>query len=809
MRHKFSLVLISLSLLTFKPADAQPTFTEYPLPNAASNPTGIVVGPDANLWVAEGGGRIARVTSSGSVTEFAVGASAQPGDIVVGPDGNLWYTAGASSIGRMTPSGTNTLFPVTSSLTGLASGSDGNLWATSQTGNKILKIAPSGTILGEIAIPTAASGLAYIAAGPDQNLWFTEAAANKIGRITTAGVITEYTLPFVLPGTNTTSRPTGITAGGDGALWFTEFDSARIGRISTAGDILELQLPLGTKPFRITKGPDNQLWYTQDSGVGRITTGGVVRSYNVPTSSAGTSGITSGPNNHDIWVTESTGNKIAKLAPVVGPQTGDFVFVPIVLSTSGAGGSFFTSEMTITNRADTTVSIRYDYTPSLEGGAAASGTATLDGGKQLIVPDAIEYLRGRGVTIPATGNRGGSLRVSFTGLATPGLVSVTVRTTTATSNPTGAAGLAYAGVPVTKLLNGSAIIPALRVTDADRSNVAVQNAGAANDGEVSLRVSVFVSDSATAVGTKEITLAPGIFKQWALSEFSSGSLSNAYARVERLSGSAPYYAYGVINDNVNSDGSFIVPVLESSLSGPTTGITLPVVVENLTFSTEVILTNLSTSAKTVRFEFVSSALSGGSAAVTETVAAGRQLVIPSFVQYLRDKGAAGVGEAGSATFVGSVFATVPGGNASGLVMGARTSNPGGGGRYGLFYGGVPFGSALFDVGYVYALQQNENNRSNLALINTGEVDGSSLEFEITVFDGDTGNSVTSTDTLRGKEFKQINTVLSALSPGTRNGFVRVTRTSGVNPFFCYGVVNDGGQPNQRSGDGAFIPGDGQ
>ena len=45
-----------------------------------------------------------------------------------------------------------------------------------------------------------------------------------------------------------------------------------------------------------------------------------------------------------------------------------------------------------------------------------------------------------------------------------------------------------------------------------------------------------------------------------------------------MSGTAAYYAYGVINDNFNSDGSFVFPLTGSSLVG-TTGQTLPVIIE--------------------------------------------------------------------------------------------------------------------------------------------------------------------------------------------------------------------------------------
>ena len=52
----------------------------------------IAAGPDGNLWFAErGSARIARITSTGQVTEFSAGItpSSQPLGIVAGPDGNV------------------------------------------------------------------------------------------------------------------------------------------------------------------------------------------------------------------------------------------------------------------------------------------------------------------------------------------------------------------------------------------------------------------------------------------------------------------------------------------------------------------------------------------------------------------------------------------------------------------------------------------------------------------------------------------------------------------------------------------------
>jgi len=50
----------------------------------------------------------------------------------------------------------------------------------------------------------------------------------------------------------------------------------------------------------------------------------------------------------------------------------------------------------------------------------------------------------------------------------------------------------------------------------------------------------------------------------------------------------------------------------------------------------------------------------------------------------------------------------------------------------------------------------------------------------------------------------MNAILAQYAPGVANGYALVTRTSGTNPFIAYGVVNDGAQAGQRSGDGAFV-----
>src|SRR5512142_1924429 len=56
------------------------SFTEYQVPTANSYPYAIVNGPDGALWFTEiNGSKIARVTTTGSITEYPIPAAGSSG----------------------------------------------------------------------------------------------------------------------------------------------------------------------------------------------------------------------------------------------------------------------------------------------------------------------------------------------------------------------------------------------------------------------------------------------------------------------------------------------------------------------------------------------------------------------------------------------------------------------------------------------------------------------------------------------------------------------------------------------------------
>jgi virginiamycin B lyase len=100
--------LLSVVLLTQVAAVSQ--FKSFRIPTKNSEPEGITLGPDGNMWFAEAtANQIGRIDPTGNITEFVVPqASSAPVDIVAGADGALWFTEESGfpeGIGRVTTSG--------------------------------------------------------------------------------------------------------------------------------------------------------------------------------------------------------------------------------------------------------------------------------------------------------------------------------------------------------------------------------------------------------------------------------------------------------------------------------------------------------------------------------------------------------------------------------------------------------------------------------------------------------------------------------------------------------------------------------
>ena len=140
----------------------------------------------------------------------------------------------------------------------------------------------------------------------------------------------------------------------------------------------------------------------------------------------------------------------------------------------------------------------------------------------------------------------------------------------------------------------------------------------------------------------------------------------------------------------------------------------------------------------MNFSFVADAVetSDDTATFSLTLKAGEQRIIPQIVSWLRQRGVAGIGPAGSAYRRSPVRHSVRGGHerdcdrSSDGISGRREE-----GSSACSTTRCPMALASTESAWIYGLQQNAENRSNLALVNTGEIDDSTSTFEITIYDG--------------------------------------------------------------------------
>ena len=253
------------------------SLTEFNAPAPFSTVLGVAAGPDGNIWFSgEDGTRtqvlVGRITPSGSITNVplspGLGISAPPAPeaIVFGPDGNLWLHGTNGNLARITRTGTVTQFSVGTNAYGVAAGPDGNIWFTGTSPAIVGRVPVSGSPVTSFVVP--APGIPqHITAGPDGAMWFGE-TRNRIGRVTLAGAVQEFTLPTPPPaGPALAPFVSDITVGADNNLWFTESSANAIGRITVAGVATEFAIPTpSSRPTGIAAGADGRIWFTEFDG---------------------------------------------------------------------------------------------------------------------------------------------------------------------------------------------------------------------------------------------------------------------------------------------------------------------------------------------------------------------------------------------------------------------------------------------------------------------------------------------------------------------------------------------------------------
>ena len=391
-----------------------------------------------------------------------------------------------------------------------------------------------------------------VASVPDSGVGSTYAWTLDNGTITSGQGTRQITFTTATPGTATL----GITVGAAGGC--------SRSRPWTIGVAPSPPAPPITGPASARTGDSGlsaEVPYTPASTYAWSLANGTI------TSGQGTNRITFDaglPGPMTLAVTERTGSSCPSppstlVVPVEG--VGAVRTVPVVVSAPGAGGAYFTTELTLSNPGATPASVELAYTPSDTSGGSGSVVVhdSVPAGGQKVIPDVLEYFGGAGASqvLLDTLTGAGSLRVSFGNLPLKAVSFAGARTTSASG--AGRAGLAYPASGAAETTAPSVWLFGLRENAADRSNLAAVNAG--GSAPITLRITLYAGgagDGRRAV-LDPVTLAPG---QWTQlnSVLNRAGFTNGYALVERTAGTDPFIAYAVVNDNATNDGSYVAAI---------------------------------------------------------------------------------------------------------------------------------------------------------------------------------------------------------------------------------------------------------
>jgi streptogramin lyase len=245
---------------------------EYALPTGASP---LAIAENAGyIWVADrgktkGGKRaIYQFNENGSNATFYLPQSILVSGLVSGSDGNLWFCGSygnkkspLAGVGYVTSAGITKLYEIkgnpTPILTSIASGSDGNLYVTDENGN-IDQIAPAKGTSKTFAV----GGHPASITNSSNVMVYSDESAAQLSIISTTGQFTVYPAP-------TGQHPGFLARKNDGSVVYidTENDSDAIGTFEPSSGIYGSESKAPNAGLRyLYNGPDGNMWFTDALG---------------------------------------------------------------------------------------------------------------------------------------------------------------------------------------------------------------------------------------------------------------------------------------------------------------------------------------------------------------------------------------------------------------------------------------------------------------------------------------------------------------------------------------------------------------
>ncbi len=286
-----------------------------------NRPTGLAVGPDGSVYVADAGNNLIRkITPKGEASTFAGNGKywyangqgdkasfAGPSAMTVDPYGSVYVVedGGSGRIRKITPEGVVTSVvatwaPETIKLVnpktdfspgGLVADGAGNLYVSTKVSPRLLKITPdgqihilagSGTPGGQDGKGTQASFQASGALALDHfgNVYVADTLNHAVRRVTLGGTVTT-----ILPPRDDPWRyPNGIAVAADGSLLVADTGNHRISKVDLVAQAPDLGLTLSnvanqgnlTFPGAVTSDPAGNLYLIDGNSIVKMTPSGAV-----------------------------------------------------------------------------------------------------------------------------------------------------------------------------------------------------------------------------------------------------------------------------------------------------------------------------------------------------------------------------------------------------------------------------------------------------------------------------------------------------------------------------------------------------
>jgi len=243
--------------------------------------------------------------------------------------------------------------------------------------------------------------------------------------------------------------------------------------------------------------------------------------------------------------------------------------LPVVVDTAG-----FKSELTIANR--TQVALGGEFVVITPTGETEFGEIDVAPSSQVIYPDIMSTLRELGFTSVPPGSVA-SLFFTFEEATSGGVKGeggttfvsasdVFVGARTYATKAGGLFGLAYPFSILGDAADDEAYVYGLQQSGTrgqdggTRSNLAVVHALDGGNAPITLEITYFDAN-AQQLGVQSVTLKPGQWMQINAPLAAYAGVTQGYARIRRTAGTDEFFAYGVLNDQANDDGSFVSMVI--------------------------------------------------------------------------------------------------------------------------------------------------------------------------------------------------------------------------------------------------------